>query len=128
VAIDVPPDLVMSTDRPKLAQALGNLIDNAAKFSPRGTPIHIHAEVASSSVVISVRDHGRGVPDEALPDIFLPFYRVGDARDRSSGGSGLGLSITDRAVRLHGGTVSAANQANGGLCVEIRLPLQAQNS
>ena len=78
--------------------------------------------VAAEFALISVRDHGRGVPDEALPDIFLPFYRVGDARDRSSGGSGLGLSITDRAVRLHRGSVRAVNCSGGGLLIEIQLP------
>jgi len=72
--------------------------------------------------LISVRDHGRGVPEDSLADIFQPFYRVGDARDRLSGGSGLGLSITDRAIRLHGGSVRAVNCADGGLLIELRLP------
>jgi len=74
--------------------------------------------------LIRVRDHGEGVPENSLGDIFLPFYRVGDSRDRSSGGSGLGLSITDRAVRLHGGSVTAENCPDGGLVVELRLPLE----
>jgi two-component system sensor histidine kinase CpxA len=74
-----------------------------------------------------VRDHGEGVPENSLGDIFLPFYRVGDSRDRSSGGSGLGLSITDRAVRLHGGTVTAENCPDGGLAVELRLPLDGKS-
>jgi two-component system sensor histidine kinase CpxA len=77
----------------------------------------------SGFAVVRVRDHGQGVPENSLGDIFLPFYRVGDSRDRSSGGSGLGLSITDRAVRLHGGTVTAENCPDGGLAVELRLPL-----
>ena len=73
--------------------------------------------------VISVRDFGPGVPEAALAKLFLPFYSVADARDRQSGGTGVGLAITDRAVNLHGGTVIASNAAGGGLLVEIRLPV-----
>jgi signal transduction histidine kinase len=72
-----------------------------------------------------VRDHGAGVPAEALADIFRPFYRVADARDRASGGTGLGLAITERAVRLHEGNITAANHPDGGLLVELRLPAAA---
>jgi two-component system sensor histidine kinase CpxA len=79
-----------------------------------GTPRH---------VVITVRDHGSGVPDDLLPHIFHPFYRVGDARDRHSGGVGLGLTIADRTIRLHGGTVRADNAPDGGLVVELRIPV-----
>ena len=71
---------------------------------------------------IWVRDHGGGVPDAALPYIFQPFYRVGDARDRGTGGVGLGLTIVHRTIQLHGGTVSAVNAPGGGLLVELGLP------
>jgi signal transduction histidine kinase len=74
--------------------------------------------------VISVRDRGKGVPEEALEKIFRPFYRTEDARDRQSGGgTGLGLAITERAVRMHGGSVQAMNAADGGLSIEMRLAL-----
>ena len=73
--------------------------------------------------VIRVRDHGKGVPQEALKHIFQPFYRIDDARERSAGGVGLGLAITERAVRLHGGRVKAENSPSGGLIVELHLPL-----
>jgi two-component system sensor histidine kinase CpxA len=65
------------------------------------------------------------VPEEALTELFRPFYRVADARHRRTGGAGLRLAITERAVRLHGGTVRAANASDGGLIVEIRLPAAA---
>ena len=79
--------------------------------------------------VISVRDHGRGVPEEALEKIFRPFYRTEDARDRQSGGgTGLGLAITERAVRMHGGSVQAVNIPGGGLVVEMRLRQDSQDS
>lgn len=63
------------------------------------------------------------VPDDVLTKLFEPFVRVGDARDRESGGHGLGLAITERAINLHGGVISASNEPNGGLNVRIRLPL-----
>lgn len=74
------------------------------------------------SVVITVRDHGPGVPEESLGEIFRPFYRVEEARDRRKGGTGLGLAIATRAMHLHGGIIIAANAPGGGLIVEIRLP------
>ena len=72
-----------------------------------------------------MRDEGAGVPDEALSDIFRPFYRMDDSRTRETGGTGLGLAITERAVRLHGGTVKAENLSGGGFVVELRLPFNA---
>jgi two-component system sensor histidine kinase CpxA len=79
---------------------------------------------AAGGVVVTVRDHGPGVAEEHLDAMFEPFYRLADARDRVSGGTGLGLAITRRAIRLHGGTVEAANAEGGGLIVELRLPLE----
>ena len=72
---------------------------------------------------ISVRDHGPGVPEDALEHLFEPFFRVDDARDRQIGGTGLGLTIAARAVHLHSGTIRAENAAGGGLLVELTLPV-----
>jgi signal transduction histidine kinase len=109
-----------------LRSAIENVIRNAVNYTAEGTEVQIALQKTSTNghttALISVRDHGHGIPEESLPDIFLPFYRVGDARDRSTGGSGLGLSITDRAVRLHGGSVRAVNCPGGGLLIELRLP------
>src|SRR4029077_17763921 len=79
-----------------------------------------------NEAVIRVLDSGPGVPMASLDKLFRPFYRLDDARGRQTGGVGLGLAITERAVRLHGGTVSATNRPEGGLAVEIRLPLQSE--
>jgi signal transduction histidine kinase len=73
--------------------------------------------------VVRVADRGDGVPPDALEKLFQPFYRLDDARGRQTGGVGLGLAITERAVRFHGGKVTASNRAEGGLMVEIRLPM-----
>jgi two-component system sensor histidine kinase CpxA len=72
---------------------------------------------------LQVTDSGPGVPEEALEKVFEPFYRIDDSRVRETGGVGLGLAITQRVARLHGGSVRAANRLEGGLLVEMRLPL-----
>jgi two-component system sensor histidine kinase CpxA len=114
-----------------LRRAVENVIRNAVQYTAPGTEVEVKLECDAETVAgsveprvatISVRDHGAGVPQEALGKIFRPFYRVDDARDREAGGVGLGLAIADRAVRLHGGTVSASNAAAGGLIVSITLP------
>lgn len=110
-----------------LRSAVENVVRNAVRHAPEETVVKVslrcRGEGEGGHAVLSVRDEGAGVPEEALADIFRPFYRVDDARDREAGGTGLGLAITERAVRLHGGTVAAANVAGGGFVVEIRLPL-----
>jgi len=113
-------------NRQLLRSAIENVIRNAVAYTAEGTEVQIALKILSANgngtALITVRDHGTGVPEASLQDIFLPFYRVGDARDRFSGGSGLGLSITERAVRLHGGTVRAENCKDGGLLIEMHLP------
>ena len=76
----------------------------------------------SCAAIIAVRDYGPGVPEDALTQIFNPFFRVEEARDATGGGSGLGLSIAKRAVQVHHGTITAEN-ASPGLRVEITIPL-----
>jgi two-component system sensor histidine kinase CpxA len=111
-----------------LRSAVENVVRNAVRFTPEGTAVEVALQRQNGAsdrfAVISVRDRGKGVPDEALEKIFRPFYRAEDARDRQSGGgTGLGLAITERAVRMHGGSVVAANAKDGGLSVEMRLKL-----
>jgi two-component system sensor histidine kinase CpxA len=110
-----------------LRRALENVVRNAVRYTREGMAVEIalrrFQEQGASQAVISVRDFGPGVPEESLTKLFLPFYRVAEARDRQSGGTGIGLAITDRAVKLHSGTVIARNAADGGLRVEIRLPV-----
>lgn len=107
-----------------LRSAIENVVRNAVRHTREGTAVEVAMRAATPEhVVIAVRDHGSGVPDDLLPHIFDPFYRVGDARDRHTGGVGLGLTIAHRTIRLHGGTVRAANAADGGLVVEMTLPV-----
>lgn len=109
-----------------LRSAIENVVRNAIRHTDEKTEVEIEQRLHNGETYIRVRDHGPGVPDEALSELFRPFYRVAQARDRQSGGVGLGLSIAERAVRAHGGTISAQNAPGGGLLVEFRLPLKRQ--
>ena len=117
-------DLFVSTDRPKLAQALGNLLDNAAKFSPPGAAIDVQAEVRQSDVVISVRDRGPGISPEHWSRVFERFYKVDRARPREAGGFGLGLAITKHLVHVLGGRIWTETARDGGQVFFIALPRQ----
>lgn len=115
-----------------LHSAIENVVRNGMRHTPEGTEVEIVLARESANgkpeVVVRVSDHGPGVPQESLDKLFRPFYRLDDARGRRTGGVGLGLAITERAVRLHGGSVRASNRPEGGLMVEIRLPLEAHGS
>ncbi|MGA2922193.1 MAG: ATP-binding protein [Candidatus Sulfotelmatobacter sp.] len=110
-----------------LHSAIENVVRNAIRYTHEGTTIEIHLERKEHSdgteAVVSVRDCGSGVPSDALEKLFQPFYRLDDDRGRQTGGVGLGLAITERAVRFHGGRVAAFNRSEGGLLIEIHLPL-----
>lgn len=114
-------------DASLLHSALENVVRNAVRYTREGSVVEIHLERVKTAKgaegVVRVTDCGPGVPAEALSKLFQPFYRIDDARGRLTGGVGLGLAITERAVRFHGGRVAASNRAEGGLSVEIRLPL-----
>ena len=109
-----------------LRQGIENVVRNAVRYTAEHTQVDISVSrrrTGSGNAIIRIRDRGPGVPEHALPRLFLPFYRVADARDRQTGGTGIGLAITERAVRLHGGTVTASNAPDSGLIVEIVLPV-----
>jgi len=122
-------DCTISGDEMLLHRAIENVVRNAIRYTAEGTAVEISLTAQSQHstlpIVVIVRDHGPGVPAEALPQLFQPFYRVDAARDRQSGGAGLGLSITERAIRLHGGCVEASNAPDGGLMIQIHLPARA---
>lgn len=106
-----------------LRSAIENVVRNALFYSGQGGRIDVRLRVDDGKAVISVRDNGKGVPEEALPLLFKPFYRVDDSRGTTTGGMGLGLAIVRNAVAAHGGTVTARNVVPHGLEVELRLPV-----
>jgi signal transduction histidine kinase len=105
-----------------LRSAIENVVRNAVRYTAEGTCVEVGLHWRLDTAILTVRDHGPGVPEAELQHIFEPFYRVSEARERSSGGVGLGLSIAHRTVKLHGGNIRADN-AKDGLVVTIELPL-----
>ncbi len=116
-------EIKVSGDATLLRSAVENIVRNAVFYSGEGGKIDVSLEKADGAAVISVRDNGPGVPENALPLLFKPFYRVDDSRGTNTGGMGLGLAIVRNAAAIHGGSVSAKNVAPHGLEVELRLPM-----
>jgi two-component system sensor histidine kinase CpxA len=134
VEASVADDCVVVGSPSLLHSAIENVVRNAIRYTQEGTSVEVRLEqgvgtpngsAARPEAVVRVTDSGPGVPEDALDKLFRPFYRIDDARGRQTGGVGLGLAITDRAVRLHGGTIRVSNRPQGGLMVEIRLPLSS---
>jgi two-component system, OmpR family, phosphate regulon sensor histidine kinase PhoR len=124
VKVEVEEGLLLHADREKLAQALANLLDNAAKFSPAEMPIEIRAALIETEYVVSVRDHGPGISPEHWDRIFERFYKVDPARSRDMPGSGLGLAITKHLVILMGGRVWTEAAPEGGQVFALALPAE----
>jgi two-component system sensor histidine kinase CpxA len=116
-------DPVVMGDAELLTSAVDNVVRNALRYTPASSSVDIRLAVADQEAVVTVRDHGPGVPEAELERIFTPFHRVDTGRDRAAGGAGLGLAIARRAVALHKGSLAAALADSGGLVVTMRLPL-----
>lgn len=110
--------------RELLRRAIENVLRNGIRYSPEHSEIQVSIAENEREAVISVRDFGPGVPEKAIARLFDPFFRVEDARDANSGGTGMGLSIAKRAVQVHHGAIAAEN-AVPGLRVRITIPLAA---
>jgi two-component system sensor histidine kinase CpxA len=122
---------VIQGDTELLHSALENIVRNAVRYTAMGTAVTLSLDYENNrpdTLVLRVHDYGPGVPVEMLPRMFEPFVRIDDARDRASGGYGLGLAIAQKAIHLHGGTISAQNEPDGGLSVIISLPITRQAS
>lgn len=119
IADEVGP---IRVDRFRFEQVMHNLFDNAFKYTPLEGQIRVRATIVEDRVEISVEDNGAGIPEEDLPHIFEPFYRVDKARSRKYGGTGLGLSIVRHIVALHGGTVRAESTLQMSTRIIISLP------
>src|ERR1022692_214015 len=114
--------VTIAGDPELLRRAVENVLRNAIRYEPRDSSVEVNLRHGGSAAVVEIRDHGPGVPEDALPRIFDPFYRVESDRNRLSGGIGLGLSIARRAVELHQGAIRAAN-ASPGLQIDLEFPV-----
>jgi signal transduction histidine kinase len=122
IAVNGRLDGQVKGNRELLRRAVENVLRNGIRYSPEHSTVDVSIAEESGAAVVSIRDYGPGVPEDALAKIFDPFFRVDEARDATSGGSGLGLSIAKQAVHKHHGTIVAKN-ASPGLYVKISIPL-----
>jgi two-component system sensor histidine kinase KdpD len=122
ITVNVPADLpLVPMDFVLIVHVLVNVIDNALRYSPVGSPVEIRARAAGDRVEIEVSDRGIGIPPEDLMRVFDKFYRV--QRPDNVAGTGLGLSISKGIVEVHGGTIWAQNRPGGGTVITLALPL-----
>lgn len=132
--LSVSPDLPrLRLDPLRMTQVLGNLLDNALKYTPAGSTVTMAARALEAEVEITVADDGPGIAATDLPRLFERFYRVDKGRSRETGGTGLGLSIVKHIVQLHGGRVSVESRQapttdprGSGTTFSLWLPIQAQ--
>ncbi len=118
--------IVVDGDPTRLAQIIGNLLDNAAKYTPSGGALSLGAGLEQGRAVVRVRDNGEGISAELLPHIFELFMQAERSLDRSQGGLGIGLTLVKSLAELHGGTVEAHSEGPGkGSEFVVRLPVQA---
>jgi two-component system OmpR family sensor kinase len=120
-----PPAATVHAEENKIRQVITNLMGNAMRFTPTGSPIEIGIQVdePGDSAYLSVIDHGEGIPPQIREKIFQRFWRADTSRNRDTGGSGLGLAIVASIVASHGGTVDVVATPGGGATFRVRLPL-----
>jgi PAS domain S-box-containing protein len=120
--------VVINADPDRIIQAFSNLLGNAIKFSPRGGQVVFKATKQGSAIVLSVADHGRGIPKDKLETVFGRFEQLDLSDSRDRGGTGLGLAICRIIVEQHGGRVWAESEVGQGSTFFVRLPLEASGS
>ncbi|MFK7993253.1 MAG: ATP-binding protein [Granulosicoccus sp.] len=117
-------NLAIKGDGQRLQQMWSNLYQNSIRYSDRGGSLVVKAQrIAEDKLQVLWSDSSPGVPDDALPKLFDPLFRVEQSRNRASGGAGLGLCIVSRIVQAHNGTITAAHSQYGGLEIDIRFPI-----
>lgn len=120
VSFDTTGQFLVVGDSVELTRLVDNLIDNAIKFGRRADVSLVKTE---TDVIVTVYDHGTGIPDETLDRVFEPFFRLEPSRSHVTGGVGLGLSIAQKIAGYHGGSINLANNLDGGLMATARFPL-----
>jgi|GEM_PF-672846 len=118
---ETPP--AVPADGERIRRALSNLLSNAVKFSPAGGLVRVSIERQAERVVVGVHDQGIGIPEEALPKLFVKFFRVDSPESRKAGGTGLGLSIVKEIVQAHGGSVWVYSVKNRGSSFYFSIPV-----
>ncbi len=123
ITLNIPANLpLISMDFVLMAHVLVNLLDNAHKYSPPGSPIEIQARIVDTRLEIDIADRGLGIPPDETMRVFEKFYRV--QRADGTSGTGLGLSICQGIVEVHGGRIWADNRSGGGAVITLTLPVE----
>jgi signal transduction histidine kinase len=116
-------ELWVDIDKDKIKTVLGNLLENAVKFGlPDSRPVEIDLEQGADKVTLRIRDDGPGIPENDIPNLFEPFFRVDRSRSKKTGGYGLGLSICKRIMEVHGGNIAATNNPGRGASFVLSFP------
>lgn len=118
--------LIVSGDKVRLEEVLQNLVNNAIKYSPHGGLVTVCLQRKGTQAILTVSDHGIGIPRETLPHLFTPFYRAAQSHVQGISGSGLGLFVAKEIVTLHGGTIAVESTEGEGSTFTISLPLMAE--
>jgi signal transduction histidine kinase len=127
--VNVPDDLpVLTTDRQVLSRVLQNLVDNALKYSPDGSPCELEARADGDRIVFWVQDYGIGISAEEMPKIFDRFYQVDSSSTRTFRGAGLGLSLVQDLLQHLGGTIEVESAQGVGSRFTVRLPVRHPRS
>jgi two-component system, OmpR family, phosphate regulon sensor histidine kinase PhoR len=124
VQISCPDDLRPRINPPLLEQAIGNLIDNALKYSPENSSVQVTCFGGPEGISLAITDRGSGIPAQHLPRIFERFYRVDKARSRRMGGTGLGLAIVKHITQIHGGQATVTSNPGQGSTFTLTLPAE----
>ncbi|WP_270811372.1 sensor histidine kinase [Hungatella effluvii] len=122
VSIENTPDISLTGSRVMLYRVMSNLLENAAKYNREHGSISIVTDREDNGVTVKIADTGIGIPEEELPHIFEPFYRVDQSRSRAVGGAGLGLPLVKDIVEKHGGEVAVKSAAGEGTTFILRFP------
>lgn len=120
---DFQEDCMIQGDAHLLERAITNLLDNAVKFTPKDGEIVVQCDQQDDKVTVTIKDSGKGFSSEELQHMFEPLFRGEESRNRSTGGSGIGLTISQRIIRQHGGDLIAGNHPDGGAVMECWIPL-----
>lgn len=124
IEVRTQPGLTVQADRRHLSEAIANLIDNAAKFSPPDAPIGVSARTDGDEAVVEIADRGPGIPDERLEQVFQRFTGWRPAGYEETPGAGLGLSLARAHVSAHGGRIEVLARDDGGTILRIALPVE----
>lgn len=122
IVLNIENTIAISGDAELLRRAIENVIRNAVYYTDADSEVTVDYKVVGSHTCIDIGDNGPGVPESKLEDIFNPFFRTDRARERNSGGRGLGLAIARRAMQAHGGTITAKSKPGGGLIISLQIP------